>query len=63
MTAVPIVVHSLKLGDFFIDAPVGLSELLRTTWVTDRTPSKYSAEYKRTVLQVDGRIVTRLSKL
>ncbi|KYD21042.1 hypothetical protein [Geobacillus stearothermophilus] len=59
-----IVVTKMKLGDYDVPVPVGLSELLKDAWVLkDRPEANTSAgEYTRRIEMRNGRLYTILTK-
>lgn len=59
-----IVVTKMKLGDYDVPVPVGLSELLKDAWVLkDRPGANTSAsEYTRRIEMRNGRLYTVLTK-
>jgi hypothetical protein len=59
-----IVVTKMKLGDYDVPVPVGLSELLKDAWVLkDRPGANTSAsEYTRRIEMRNGRLYTILTK-
>jgi hypothetical protein len=59
-----IVITKMKLGDYDVPVPVGLSELLKDAWVLkDRPEANTSAgEYTRRIEMRNGRLYTVLTK-
>lgn len=61
-TSQKICLTSLKIDGHSIEIPVGLSELLETTWISERTEPIYTNEYDRNVVKKNGNFVTLLTK-
>lgn len=59
-----IVVTKMKLGDYDVPVPVGLSELLKETWVIKEQPdtNTNADEYIRRLEKRNGRLYTFLTK-
>lgn len=57
-----IVVTKMKLGDYEVPVPVGLSELLKDTWVMKERPDTVNPEYTRRIEKKNGRLYTILTK-
>lgn len=57
-----ITLTSLEIDGHYVEIPVGLSELLTTTWVAVPEESKYLKSYNRKVVKKDGQFVTLLTK-
>lgn len=56
-----IYLTSLKIDNFPVDIPSGLSELLANAWVENK-PAPTLKGYEREVSKKDGRYVTFLTK-
>jgi hypothetical protein len=56
-----IVVTKMKLGDYDVPVPVGLSELLKDTW-TIKKQTIGNMDYDRKVEMRNGRLYTVLTK-
>jgi hypothetical protein len=57
-----IVVTKMKLGDYEVPVPVGLSELLKDTWVMKDRSDTVNPEYTRRIEKRNGRLYTILTK-
>lgn len=57
-----IVVTKMKLGDYDVPVPVGLSELLKDTWVMKDRSDTVNPEYTRRIEKRNGRLYTILTK-
>lgn len=57
-----IVVTKMKIGEYKVPVPQGLSDLLSDTWVQNRKTSAVSDGYDRRVEKRDGRLFTVLTK-
>lgn len=60
LTAVEIT--NIKINSHQVPVPVGLSELLSSTWVKERKETDALNGYDRQVINRNGQLITRLSK-
>jgi hypothetical protein len=60
--ATKITVASIKLNGHLVPVPVGLSELLESTWEVNPSRTNFMKEYRREVIKKDNRYVTVLTK-
>lgn len=62
-----ITIPYLQIGEFRVETPIGLSELLQPSWSKpkkDDKTEKFLSQYERTVFRnSEGRIVTKYVKV
>lgn len=58
-----VIIQQLQIGEFKVDTPIGLSELLESTWSKpkkDDEVNEFTTNYNRIVFRnEEGRLVTR----
>ncbi len=57
-----IEITEMKLGDYPIPVPFGLSELLADAWVKDKKVPAIVHQYERVIERRNGHFVTKLIK-
>jgi hypothetical protein len=60
--ATKITVASIKLNGNLVPVPVGLSELLESTWEVNPSRTNFMKDYRREVIKKGDRYVTVLKK-
>jgi hypothetical protein len=59
---IAVEITSIKIDDYKVLVPVGLSELLSNSWTRKRKESVVLKEYTRQVIEREGALITRLCK-
>lgn len=57
-----IEVTELRVGEYKVPVPPGLTELLKDCWVKNRAIPKIVEEYESKTIRRDGQLITILSK-
>lgn len=67
MSVGKIIIPYLQIGDFKVETPVGLAELLQNAWARPKENDpvdKFVSKYHRTVFRnPEGRLVTKYEKV
>lgn len=63
---IQVIVPHLQIGEFKVETPVGLSELLEKAWVSPKENDEveqYASQFIRTVFRnEEGRLVTKYER-
>ncbi|MBO0961488.1 hypothetical protein J1P26_17415 [Neobacillus sp. MM2021_6] len=57
-----ITITEMKVGEFPVPVPVGLSELLNGCWIKEKKHTATDNGYDRLVVCKDGQLITKLVK-